>query len=139
VKVSAFNKLKRFDENFGVGSYWGSSEETDFCWKAFFEKIEMEFFQELKVYHVPPFNESLKTGFLKSYNYGIGKGALVFKWLIKRHRFVVIYELVEMFILPFLLSLLGLIKLKPQLVATNFAAFAGRFYGFVKAFVVNKN
>lgn len=138
VKVSAFNKLKRFDENFGVGSYWGSSEETDFCWKAFFEKIEMEFFQELKVYHVPPFNESLKTGFLKSYNYGIGKGALVYKWLIKKHRFVVIYELVEMFILPFLLSLLGLIKLKPQLVATNFAAFAGRFYGFVKAFVINK-
>jgi hypothetical protein len=138
VKVSAFNKLKRFDENFGVGSYWGSSEETDFCWKAFFEKIEMEFFQELKVYHVPPFNESVKTGFLKSYNYGIGKGALVYKWLIKKHKFLVVYELGEMFILPFLLSLLGLIKLKPQLVATNFAAFAGRFYGFVKAVVINK-
>jgi GT2 family glycosyltransferase len=139
VKVTAFNKLKRFDENFGVGSYWGSSEETDFCWKAFFEKIEMEFFQELKVYHVPPFNESVKTGFLKSYNYGIGKGALVYKWLIKKGKFVVIYELGEMFILPFLLSLLGLIKLKPQLVATNFAALTGRLYGLVKALVVNKS
>lgn len=138
VKSFTFDKLKRFDENFGAGSYWGSSEETEFCWKAYFGNIEMEFFPELKVYHVPPFNESLKIGFLKSYNYGVGKGALVFKWLIKKHKLIVVYELVEMFILPFLLSLLGIIKLKPQLVATNFAAFAGRLCGFVKAFVVNK-
>jgi GT2 family glycosyltransferase len=139
VKASAFNKLKRFDENFGVGSYWGSSEETDFCWKAFFEKIEMEFFAELKVYHVPPFNESLKTGFLKSYNYGIGKGALVYKWLIKKHKLLVVYELGEMFVLPFFLSILGILKLKPQLIATNSAAFTGRLYGFVKALIVNKS
>ena len=139
VKTSTFDKLKRFDENFGAGSYWGSSEETDFCWKAYFENIEMEFFPELKVYHVPPFNESIKAGFKKSYNYGIGKGALVYKWLIKNHKLIVVYELGEMFLLPFLLSLLAILKLKPQLVATNFAAFVGRFYGFVKAFAVNKN
>lgn len=139
VKVSAFNKLKRFDENFGVGSYWGSSEETDFCWNAFFNNVPMDFFPELKVYHVPPFNESIKKGFNKSFRYGVGKGALVYKWLIKKGKFVVVYELGEMFILPFLLSLLSIVKLKPQLIATNFAAFVGRFYGFVKAFVVNKN
>ncbi len=138
VKTSVFNRLNRFDENFGAGSYWGSSEETDFCWNAFFEKIEMEFFRELRVYHVPPFNETIKTGLKKSYSYGIGKGALVYKWLIKKHKFLVVYELGEMFILPFLLSILGILKLKPQLVATNLAAFTGRFYGFVKALVVNK-
>jgi GT2 family glycosyltransferase len=139
VKVTTFDKLRRFDENFGVGSYWGSSEETDFCWKAFFNKIPMEFYPELKVYHIPPFNESIKIGFKKSFNYGIGKGALVYKWLIKKHKFLVVYELGEMFILPFLLSILGILKLKPQLIATNFAAFTGRFYGFVKALVVNKS
>jgi GT2 family glycosyltransferase len=139
VRVTTFNKLNRFDENFGVGSYWGSSEETDFCWKAFFNKIPMEFYPELKVYHIPPFNESIKVGFKKSFNYGIGKGALVYKWLIKKGELTVLYELGEMFILPFLLSILGILKLKPQLVATNFAAFTGRFYGFVKALVVNKS
>lgn len=138
VKGTTFNKLNRFDENFGVGSYWGSSEETDFCWKAFFNKIQMEFYPELKVYHIPPFNESIKVGFKKSFNYGIGKGALVYKWLIKKHKLLVVYELGEMFILPFFLSILGILKFKPQLVATNLAAFTGRFYGFVKALVVNK-
>lgn len=139
VKSSVFNQLKRFDENFGAGSYWGSSEETDFCWKAFFGKIEMEFFPDLKVYHIPPFNESIKTGFKKSFNYGVGKGALVIKWLIKKHKLIVIYELGEMLILPFLLSLLGIIKLKPQIVATNFATLIGRIYGIIKAFIVNKS
>lgn len=139
IKVTAFNKLKRFDENFGVGSYWGSSEETDLCWKAFFNKMPMEFYPELKVYHVPPFNESIKVGFKKSFNYGIGKGALVYKWLVKQHKHIVFYEFGEMFILPFMLSVLGIIKLKPQLIATNFAALTGRFYGFIKAFIVNKS
>lgn len=138
VKVSAFNKLKRFDENFGAGSYWGSSEETDFCWNAFFNKVPMEFFPELKVFHVPPFNESIKLGFKKAFKYGVGKGALVNKWLFKRRKMIVVYELIEMLILPFFLSILNLVQLKPQLVATNFAALSGRLYGFMKAFFVNK-
>ena len=138
IKASTFEKLGRFDESFGVGSYWGSSEETDFCWNAFFNKVPMEFFPELKVYHIPPFNESIKKGFVKSYNYGIGKGALVYKWLIKKRKLIVLYELGEMLILPFLISLLGIIKLKPQLIATNSAALAGRLVGFVKAIFANK-
>jgi GT2 family glycosyltransferase len=138
IKTSTFNKLGRFDENFGVGSYWGSSEETDFCWNAYFNKVPMEFFPELKVYHLPPFNESIKKGFVKSFKYGIGKGALVYKWLIKKRKLIVLYEFGEMLIMPFLLSLLGIIKLKPQLIATNSASLAGRLVGFIKAIFVNK-
>ncbi len=133
VKVSTFEKLQRFDENFGVGSYWGSSEETDFCWKAFFQKVPMEFYPELKVYHLPPFNESIKTGFKKSFLYGIGKGALVYKWLIKNKKPVVLYEFVEMIFVPFTISIIGLIRLKPQLAVTSFASLMGRLFGFIKA------
>lgn len=133
VKATTFDRLQRFDENFGAGSYWGSSEDTDFCWKAFFQKIPIEFYPELKVYHVPPFNESIKTGIKKSYLYGIGKGALVYKWLIKNKKPIVLYEFIEMIILPFILSIIGLIKLKPQIAVTSFATLVGRLYGFIKA------
>lgn len=139
IKVTTFDKLKRFDENFGVGSYWVSSEETDLCWNAFFNKVPMEFFPELKVYHVPPFNESIKKGFIKAFKYGIGRGAMVYKWLIEKRKIIVLYEFGEMLIMPFILSLLSIVKFKPQLIATNFAAFTGRIYGFAKAFIVNKN
>lgn len=139
VKAKVFDELKRFDENFGAGSYWGSGEETDFCWKAFFAKKNMEFFPELIVYHVPPFHESIKMGFKKSFRYGVGKGALVWKWLFKKRKLIVIYELGEMFVIPFGHFLRGIFTLKPQLIVTHFAAFIGRIYGLFKAALVFKD
>ena len=133
IKTEVFKELGRFDENFGVGSFWGSSEETDFCWNAYFAGKKMEFFKELIVYHVPPFNESLKTGFKKAFMYGVGKGALVWKWLIKKRKIKVVYELVEMFIVPFIQMLNGIIKLKFQMIPINFAILTGRMFGLIKA------
>jgi GT2 family glycosyltransferase len=138
VKVDVFNHLSRFDELFGAGSYFGSSEETDFCWKAFFKKIKMEFFPELVVYHVPPFNESIKKGFRKSFNYGTGKGALVWKWLFKEKKLIVLYEAAEMMIIPIIQCFRGVIKLAPALIVTNFATITGRVYGLFKAMLSPK-
>jgi GT2 family glycosyltransferase len=139
VRASVFDELDRFDENFGAGSEWGSSEETDFCWKAFFGGKNMEYFPELIVYHVPPFNESIKDGFKKSFKYGVGKGALVSKWLFKKKKIKVVYELVEMTTLPFVQSVRGLLTFKIGLITSNFAALTGRIYGMIKfLFTTNK-
>jgi GT2 family glycosyltransferase len=138
VKAKVFDELGRFDENFGAGSLWGSSEETDFCWKAYFSGKNMEFFPELIVYHIPPFNESFKEGFKKAFKYGVGKGALVSKWLFKKRKIKVTYELLEMVTVPFIQSLRGLVTFKPGLIATNFAALAGRIYGMIKYLFTTK-
>jgi GT2 family glycosyltransferase len=132
IKSKVFDELGRFDENFGAGSHWGSSEETDFCWKAYFSGKNMEFFPELIVYHVSPFNESAENGFNKSFKYGVGKGALVSKWLFKKKKIKVLYELMEMLTVPFIQSCRGLVTLKFGLIATNFAALIGRIYGMFK-------
>lgn len=133
VKADVFEELDRFDPDFGAGSYWGSGEETDFCWKAFFAGKKMEFSPGLIVYHVPPFHESIKKGFVKSFKYGVGKGALVWKWLVKKGRPVVLYELIEMIVVPFIHFLRGIFTLRPQLIITHFASLAGRIYGLLKA------
>ena len=133
VRTSVFEELGRFDERFGAGSFWGSGEETDFCWKAFFAHKKMEFFKELIVYHIPPFQESLKTGFTKSFAYGVGKGALVWKWLFRKRKFIVIYELLEMFTVPFILMFRALFLLKIPVITSNFAAIVGRITGLIKA------
>lgn len=132
IRTKVFEELGRFDENFGAGSRWGSSEETDFCWKAFFAEKNMDFFPELIVYHVPPFNESFNEGFSKAFRYGVGKGALVSKWLFKKKKIKVAYELIEMFTVPFVQTIRGLFTLKFGLIATNFAALSGRVYGMIK-------
>lgn len=133
VRADVFDELKRFDPEFGAGSYWGSGEETDFCWKAFFAGKKMEFFPGLIVYHVPPFHESIKIGFAKSFKYGVGKGALVWKWLVKMGKPAVLYELLEMIVVPFIHFLRGIFTLRPQLIITHFASLAGRIYGLFKA------
>jgi GT2 family glycosyltransferase len=133
IKVKTFDELERFDENFGVGSYWESGEETDFCWKAYFSGRKIEFFPQLIVYHVPPFHESIKKGFTKSFRYGVGKGALVWKWLIKNRKLKVTYELLEMIIVPPFQMVRGIVTLKPALTITHMASLAGRIYGFIKA------
>lgn len=138
VRTNVFEELGRFDEEFGAGSKWGSSEETDFCWKAFFAKKNMEYFSELVVFHVPPFNESFDQGFSKAFKYGVGKGALVCKWLFKKKQIKVIYELLEMLFIPFVQSFRGLFTLKFGLIATNFAALTGRIYGMVKYLLTTK-
>jgi len=132
IKAKVFGELGRFDENFGAGSLWGSSEETDFCWKAYFAGKNMEFFRELIVYHVPPFNESLNKGFHKAFKYGVGKGALVSKWLFKKKKIKVLYELLEMITVPFIQSIRGLLTFKFGLIAANLAALTGRLYGMIK-------
>ena len=138
VKVKTFNDLGRFDENFGAGSYWGSSEETDFCWKAYFAEKNLEFFKELIVYHAPPFNESTKTGFKKAFKYGMGKGALVWKWLGRKRKIKVCYELFEMFTVPFIQIVRGIFTLKFQFALNNIAIISGRIFGLVKAAFIKK-
>jgi GT2 family glycosyltransferase len=138
IKADIFQKLGKFDESFGVGSYWKSSEETDFCWKAYFAGIKMEYFHELKVYHIAPFNLSIKKGFAKAFRYGVGKGALVYKWLIRRGKAKVLFELIEMLIVPVLQSIRAIFIFKPQLIITNVASLGGRIYGFIKAIFVIK-
>lgn len=138
VKAEVFNKLGRFDENFGAGSYWGSSEETDLCWKAFFSGVDMEYFPQLVVYHVPPFHESVRKGFLKAFKYGIGKGALVYKWLFKKKKIIVTFELLEMLIVPFIQMLRGIFVFKFQLIPNSLATISGRVYGLLKAFFAGR-
>jgi GT2 family glycosyltransferase len=133
IRAAIFDRLGRFDENFGAGSYWGSSEETDFCWKAYFEGVRMEYYRELVVYHVPPFNESIKEGFRKSFQYGAGKGALVWKWLFRKRKLKVSLELAEMIVVPFIQILRGIISFRFQFILNNLATLAGRLYGLVKA------
>lgn len=132
IKAKVFDDLGRFDEDFGAGSYWGSSEETDFCWKAYFAGKKMEFFPELIVYHVPPFNESLRDGFKKAFRYGVGKGAMVSKWLFYKRKIKVLYELAEMVVVPFLQFFHGLFTLKIGLMLNNIATLSGRFFGVIK-------
>jgi GT2 family glycosyltransferase len=130
VKREVFSQLGGFDERFGAGAYYGSGEETDFCWKCYFSNIEMEFFQNLRILHIKPHAGSIEHSIEKAYRYGFGKGALVGKWLINEKKAIVLYEAVEMIVIPLARVFLGLLKLQKLEIRLYKATVLGRIKGF---------
>ncbi len=129
---SVFKKFNGFDETFGAGSGWGSGEETDFAWKCYFSNIPMEYFPELKVYHIKPYAGSLNDSIQKARRYGIGKGALVAKWLFNNKKYIVIFELLEMTAVPILQILKSVLTLQFRNSQIYINALYGRYLGMFR-------
>lgn len=132
VKTKVFFDLNGFDERFGAGAFYGSGEETDFCWKLFFNKVPMEFFQELQILHIKPYAGSLEHSLKKAYMYGYGKGALTGKWLFEKRKLVVLYEVIEMFLVPTARILLSLLKFDFKNVRIHHQTLIGRIFGLIQ-------
>ncbi|HQF41475.1 MAG TPA: glycosyltransferase family A protein [Ignavibacteriaceae bacterium] len=132
IRASTFDELKRFSPDFGVGAYWGASEETDLVWKAYFNKNKIDFFHELIIFHPPQLSRSLWGEIEKSFKYGFGKSALVAKWLFKKGKLIVSYEFIEMFSIPALNFTVGLFTLNFKKALTSFAFFSGRIAGLLR-------
>jgi glycosyltransferase involved in cell wall biosynthesis len=129
----AFFNLEKFDIRFGAGGTFPSSEETDFCWKVIYSTTyKVAYRKELIVYHPPPHNIYNLTNSKKSFNYCIGKGALVAKWIIEQRKFAVIYELFEMLGIPFLKAIFFLANLKFKIAKIHFYFIFYRIIGFHK-------
>lgn len=132
VRSKVFDELGRFSPDFGVGAYWGAGEETDLVWRAFFNRYKIDFFHELVIYHPPMLSRSLGGEMDKSFKYGVGKAGLVSKWLFKKGKLLVIYELTEMFFIPLVHIIIGIFSLNLKKILSNFAAIGGRIFGLIK-------
>jgi len=130
VKTEIFKKLNGFDENFGAGAFYGSSEETDFAWKVYYGGHKSEYFKELQVLHVRPYNSDLKQSLLKAWRYGFGKGGLVSKWILKG-KYQVLFEAMEMTIVPILKILFSLVTFNMKNLLINFVVLFSRYVGLL--------
>jgi hypothetical protein len=137
VRKSIFEELNGFDTAYGAGAYWGSSEETDFCWNAQFSNKELYYEPSLKVYHVKPYAGTFLHSLKKAYFYGVGRGALVHKWCVRKRKLIVLTELMQMLLIPVGQCLKSLITLKWHYCLIHLATLLGRINGFVKAFFVS--
>jgi len=131
VKEKVFHDLGGFDEEFGIGGKWGSGEETDFAWKAYFNKIPMLYEKDLIVYHIKPYAGDIKHSVNKAFTYGVGKGALICKWL-RQGKLIILYEILEMEIIPLWLILKAIFTINFREVLISSASLAGRNLGILK-------
>ena len=82
--IKNHSKLKiNFDENFGLGSRYGSGEETDLIFQLLQKKKKIYYSAEIGILHSPEFNnlKDLKNIYKKFFKYGEGQGALLKKYI----------------------------------------------------------
>lgn len=130
IRRRVFEELGKFDESLGVGSRFGSSEETDLAWNAHFHGKKMLYAPELVVFHVPPFAGDIKSERAKAFRYGVGKGAMVRKWLGRGH-WIVLIEVVEMLAFPMAAFLVVVVRLRWREAWIRLEGWRGRVKGLL--------
>lgn len=68
-----------FDEDLGVGKFFGSYEDADYVLQLLVNNLHIEYIPDVKVWHPEP--KEQVVNFKKVYSYGLGFGALVYKHL----------------------------------------------------------
>lgn len=131
IRATTYNKIGRYDGRFGPGSKWPSSDETDLVWRAISQKVKMKYVPTLKVFHPPAFSGTTLKSTKKAYWYGIGKGALVAKWIFERPSWLGYWELIEMNIIPLLNIFRGALSLNLKQIPIQIASIFGRYKGFM--------
>lgn len=122
-----------FDQRFGLGSKYPSSEETDFILSCLFsKKYEVFYYPKILLYH--PNDEFLKKDIKKIgnkfYSYGIGTGAVYAKYLRKKYLvfFLYLYEVLKSLIG----SILGILKLNKYFFYKHSNLLKGKILGFIR-------
>ena len=116
-----------FDEEFGLGSRFGGSEETEFFFKTLFKKIRIIYNPCFLVIHPPTYK--YQYNFQKMFNYGSGRGAVYKKYLNKNYFKFYSFLLISLFC-NLLFSVTGFLFLNKSFGTRNIALFLGKIYGF---------
>ncbi|MCY4523491.1 MAG: glycosyltransferase [Halobacteriovoraceae bacterium] len=132
VRRETFLRLGGFDVSFGEGSYWGSGDITDFIWKAYFAKVPMAYHREMIFYREREPSKGFISKSKANFSKGVAHGGLVGKWLIENRKVVVLYELMEMMILPLVKMFCYFIIFEPRKLLLQVPFILGRPWGLIK-------
>ena len=127
VRKKSLDSVGWFDEKFGIGAKWGGSEEGDLTVRLINNNYKIQYFPLLIVHH-PELNFSAMTYkqvFDKSYNYGLGRGAM-----LRKNTFLPTILTIRAFITPIIGVFGSLILLNPKNASRFFFSFIGRINGF---------
>ncbi len=81
------NSLPRFDEDFGIGGKYNSSEEMDYVFRLLKLKKKGKYFPDLYIYHPPLKEDKTEKFFQKIKKNSFGHGALARKHLTFSYKY----------------------------------------------------
>ncbi len=86
----SYEDIALFDENLGVGAYFGSGEETDYVLTLLHKGFQGDYFANDVIFH--PAKKGNYDDLEKAYNYALGYGALVKKEVAGRKNIGYIFK-----------------------------------------------
>ena len=89
----SFKQIK-FDERFGLGAIYPSSEETELIFNCLIKKnYKIKYYPIIELFHPDDeiLNKDLKKISKKFFSYGIGTGAVYAKHISKNYLFIILY------------------------------------------------
>ena len=119
-----FEDLELFDEDLGVGAYFGSGEETDYVLRLLHKGYKGDYYHEDVIFH--PAKKGNYEDLERAKKYALGYGALVKKEVFERKNWKYLIK----FIKKLLRNIAGMIVTKNK--KYHGVVFEGRIEGFFK-------
>lgn len=112
-----------FDEDLGVGCFFGSYEDADYVWQMLDKNMHLEYTPEIEVWHPEPKEQEIN--YQKVYSYGLGFGALIYKHI----SFDAIWLFIQAQGYHFIKFCLNLLKGNKKEMKKSWLSFTSRFKG----------
>jgi len=133
IRREAFDKVGPFDERFGAGSQWVSSEETDYFFRMQYGKCRVAYAPTVTVRHP---REAVKIAprelRAKGLAYGRGQGALIARHLLDFANYRMIATLIWTVIKPCLRSAQYALTMRPNRALLHASVAYGKCAGFAE-------
>ena len=128
-------KIGMFDENLGIGTYYGAEEGADLFCRLLYKNKKIFYKNEIFFYHP---NKKQEKNIKKYYSYGLGTGRLAKKHIKEYRSLIPLFYLVLKNIKSISLIIKNIVVDNKLLVNKNINLIKGRNKGFIKKYEIRK-
>lgn len=131
IKLRIFKEIEMFDENLGVGTYFGAEEGADLVCRLLYKNYNLQYIAENFFFHP---NKKEEENIKRAYSYGIGFGGMAYKHIIKYKKIypAILYLSIKISKNIFCI-IYGIITINAKKIRYNYYSLKGKLVGILKS------
>lgn len=136
IKLKIFKEIEMFDENLGVGTYFGAEEGADLVCRLLYKNYNLQYIADNFFFHP---NKKEEENIKRAYSYGIGFGGMAYKHIIEYKKIypAILYLIMKIGKNIFCI-IYGIITINTKKIRYNYYSLKGKMVGILKSNHVRK-